>query len=113
MISPANTWPGLTKPGNWGTGEPDIYRPTKKINYTRVVPTDDLQGPFAANWAKEMGVKAVYVLDDNRALRQGIAKLFARTLQRDRHQGVGSGQNRRECRKFKSLMIKIKSLNPT
>ncbi len=48
MISPANTWPGLTKPGKGDPGEPEIYRPTGKLNYTRVVPADDLQGPLAA-----------------------------------------------------------------
>ena len=31
MISPANTWPGLTKPGHWDPGEPEIYRPTGKV----------------------------------------------------------------------------------
>ena len=46
MISPANTWPGLTKPGKGDPGEPEIYRPTGKLNYTRVVPADDLQGPL-------------------------------------------------------------------
>jgi branched-chain amino acid transport system substrate-binding protein len=65
MISPANTWPGLTKPDKGDPGEPAIYQPAGIINYTRLVPTDDLQGPLGAEWAKELGVKRVYVLDDN------------------------------------------------
>ena len=32
MISPANTWPGLTKPGKGDPGEPEIYRPSGKLN---------------------------------------------------------------------------------
>ena len=112
MISPANTWPGLTKPGNWGTGEPDIYRPTKKINYTRVVPTDDLQGPFAANWAKEMGVKQVYVLDDNELYGKGIAKLFAERCKEIGIKVLGQDKIDVNAQEFKSLMVKIKSLNP-
>src|SRR5438045_5714987 len=57
MISPANTWPGFTKPGLGDPGEPDVYRPSGKRNYVRVVPADDLQALRAAQWAKEMGMK--------------------------------------------------------
>ena len=41
MISPANTYPGLTKniPGAVESNEPDVYYPNCKRNYTRVVPT--------------------------------------------------------------------------
>lgn len=49
MISPANTYPGLTKPGKGEANEPQVYRPTGKPNYTRVVPADDLQGAAGAN----------------------------------------------------------------
>jgi len=36
MVSPANTYPGLTKPGK-GTNEPNVYYPNGKRNYARVV----------------------------------------------------------------------------
>src|SRR5688500_1545070 len=75
MISPANTWPGLTKPGKGEPGEPGIYQPAGKINYVRVVPADDLQGPLGADWAKEMGMKKVFILDDNGVYGRGIAML--------------------------------------
>ena len=48
MISPANTYPGLTKPGKGEPGEPGVYYPTGVRNYTRVVPADDLQGAVGA-----------------------------------------------------------------
>jgi branched-chain amino acid transport system substrate-binding protein len=76
MISPACTWPGLTKPGKGDSGEPEKHRPTGKINFTRVVPADDLQGPLGADWAKSMGVKKVYILHDNEVYGKGIAELF-------------------------------------
>jgi branched-chain amino acid transport system substrate-binding protein len=76
MISPAVTWPGLTKPGQGDPGEPEIYRPAGKVNFTRVVPADDIQGPLGADWAKSMGVKTVAVLDDNEVYGKGIATLF-------------------------------------
>jgi branched-chain amino acid transport system substrate-binding protein len=79
MISPANTYPGLTKPGKGEPNEPDIYYPTGVRNYTRVVPADDLQGAVAANWAKSMGITNVYVLDDTELYGHGIAVVFADT----------------------------------
>ncbi|HLF92950.1 MAG TPA: ABC transporter substrate-binding protein, partial [Planctomycetota bacterium] len=62
MISPANTWPGLTKPGKGDAGEPEKYRPSGKINYVRVVPADDIQGVVSADWAKKLGLNKVFIL---------------------------------------------------
>src|SRR4051812_13589790 len=76
MVSPANTAVGLTKPGLGEAGEPRMYRQSGKINYFRVVPADDLQGNLAADWAQEMGVKKVYVLDDKTLYGQGLAVIF-------------------------------------
>ena len=39
-ITPANTYPGLTKP--WDQGEPEIYRPSGVVNYFRTNAADDL-----------------------------------------------------------------------
>ena len=55
MISPANTAPGLTKPGMGEPNEPAVYRPSGKVSYFRVVPADDLQGKVAAEWMKQQG----------------------------------------------------------
>jgi branched-chain amino acid transport system substrate-binding protein len=76
MISPANTYPGLTKPGFGEKNEPKVYRPSGKINYFRVVPTDDLQGAVAAEWAKELGATKVFVLHDRELYGKGIADVF-------------------------------------
>src|SRR5262249_15774877 len=43
QISPANTYPGLTKKG-FGAGEPEVYRPSGEVNYFRPFPADDIQG---------------------------------------------------------------------
>ncbi len=112
MISPANTWPGLTKPGKGEAGEPDIYRPTGKVNYTRVVPADDLQGPLGADWAKEMGVKKVYILDDNEVYGRGIAMLFEERCREIGIQVLGHDSIDARAQEFKSLMTRIKALNP-
>ena len=79
MISPANTYPGLTKPGKGEPNEPDVYYPGGRRNYARVVPADDLQGAVAANWSKQVGATKVYILDDTELYGHGIAVVFAET----------------------------------
>lgn len=79
MISPANTYPGLTKPGKGddSIGEPGVYYPNGcKHNYFRVVPADDLQGKVGADWAKELGATTVYVVDDSQIYGKGVADVF-------------------------------------
>jgi len=75
QITPANSYPGLTKKG-YGPGEPDIYRPTGRVNYFRTFGADDFQGASGAAWAKCMGFKRVYVLDDRQLYGKGIADVF-------------------------------------
>src|SRR6476646_7622534 len=79
MISPANTYPGLTKAveGVTQPGEPDSYYPGGYRNYARVVPTDDVQGAAGAEWAKSQGTKKAYVLDDTQVYGAGLAKSWA------------------------------------
>ncbi|MCK5021008.1 MAG: branched-chain amino acid ABC transporter substrate-binding protein [Candidatus Peribacteraceae bacterium] len=76
QISPANTWPGLTKAGFF-PGEPGIFYPTGMRNFFRVCTTDDNQGPAAAIWAKDLGFKNIFIYDDGEAYGKGIADLFA------------------------------------
>lgn len=112
MISPANTWPGLTKPKSGDPGEPEVYRPSGKVTYTRIVPADDLQGPLGADWAKEMGVKKVYVLDDNEVYGRGIARLFVEHCGEIEIEVLGHESIDTKAQEFKSLMTKIKGTNP-
>ena len=112
MISPANTWPGLTKPDKGDPGEPDIYRPTGEVSYVRMVPTDDLQGPLGAAWAKELGVKRVYVLDDNEVYGKGIATLFIEACQDLGIEVLGHESIDSKAQEFKPLMATIKSEKP-
>ncbi len=75
QISPCNTYPGLTRP--FDPGEPDKYYPTGKRNYLRTALPDDLQGSFAAHWAKELGAEAAVVLHDTEPFGRGVALPFA------------------------------------
>jgi branched-chain amino acid transport system substrate-binding protein len=79
MISPANTYPGLTKSveGVTEPSEPDSYYPNGYRNYTRVISTDDKQGGAGAAWAKELGATKAYVLDDTQVYGKGLARAWA------------------------------------
>ena len=75
MISPANTYPGLTHAAKGITepGEPQKYYPTGKRNYVRVVATDDFQGPADALLIQQLKRKSVYILHDNQTYGKGVA----------------------------------------
>ncbi len=76
VVSPANTYPGLTKPETGEPDEPEKFYPTGVRNYARVVPADDLQGAVAARWAQSLGTQRVYLLDDGDTYGIGLANVF-------------------------------------
>ncbi len=76
QVTPANTYPGLTKKRGAAPGEPEIYRPLGIVSYFRVPPADDIQGSVGARWAKKLGHKKVYILNDQELYGKGIADVF-------------------------------------
>ena len=112
MISPTNTWPGLTKEGMGDANEPGIYRPSGRINYTRVVPTDDRQGEVAAAWAKEMEIESVYIIDDGEVYGRGIATMFKEGCGDHDIEVLGHESIDPKAQEFRSLMTKINAEGP-
>ena len=82
LISPSNTNPCLTQntKASGCDGDNDkisVYRPSGKTTYFRVVTTDNLQGPAAADYLyKQQKYKKVYVIDDTETYGVGLAKYF-------------------------------------
>ncbi|MBI4497769.1 MAG: branched-chain amino acid ABC transporter substrate-binding protein [Chloroflexi bacterium] len=110
MVSPANTWPGLTKPGKGDPTEPDTYYPTGQRNYVRVVPADDLQGAVGAAFAQQLGVTKVYVLDDTELYGHGIATIFADTARKLGMAVVGGPEGiDRNAADYRALALKIRN----
>jgi branched-chain amino acid transport system substrate-binding protein len=70
VISPSNTYPGLTRPvsnaasGGGYRGEPGVFYPTGVRNYARLGSDDDLAGTGAAMLAQRLGLHRAYLLDD-------------------------------------------------
>ncbi len=112
MVSPANTYPGLTKTAGAAQGEPDVYYPTKTRNYTRVVPADDLQGAAGANWAKQLGAKNVYILDDQELYGKGLADVFEASAKKLGLNVLGHEGIDGKASDYKALANKIKGTNP-
>jgi branched-chain amino acid transport system substrate-binding protein len=113
MVSPANTYPGLTKPGKGTADEPGIYYPDGcKHNYFRVVPADDLQGDVGAKWAKELGLTKVYIVDDSQVYGKGIADVFDASAQKEGLEVLGHDQITGKETDYKALAEKIKATSP-
>ena len=112
MISPANTWPGLTKPGVGEANEPAVYRPSGQVTYFRVVPADDIQGAVGAQWAKELGASKVFVLHDRELYGQGIAKMFKLNAEKLGLTVVGFEGIDGKSGNYKSLINKIRQQQP-
>ncbi len=94
MISPGNTYPGLTKPNTGVAGEPWVYFPLGTRNYFRVVPADDLQGAAGAAYAaKQLGAKSFYTLDDTELYGHGVAVIFDSTARQLRLTSKTPGGN--------------------
>jgi branched-chain amino acid transport system substrate-binding protein len=108
MVSPANTASGLTKAGLGEANEPAVYRPSGKINYFRVVPTDDVQGAVAADYAKEIGLKKVFILNDREVYGKGVAGAFEARAKEIGLEIVGTDGLDAKASNYKSLVTKIK-----
>jgi branched-chain amino acid transport system substrate-binding protein len=114
MISPANTYPGLTKTVGADTagGEPGKYYPTGVRNYARVVTADDVQGKVDATFmSTKLGVKSVYILDDNELYGQGVANVYESTAKSLGMTVVGHEPIDPKAADYKALMTKISTSN--
>ncbi len=116
QVSPAVTWPGLTKKiKGVAPDEPEKYQPfkPKRVHFCRVCTTDDLQGPLAADFAaEELKVKKVYILNDKELYGEGLAKLFRQRAEELKMEIVGDEGIDTAAVEYGGLMTKIKGTNP-
>lgn len=77
MVSPTNTYVGLTQGGPVAPDEPAKYFPSGRRTYARVIAADNVQGPALASFAKrDLKLRAVFVLHDGHRYGAGIADGF-------------------------------------
>lgn len=112
MVSPANTWPGLTQKTKT-PGEPEKYFPTGKRSYARVVAADNFQGPALALTAQGLGVKSVFILNDKQAYGLGVATYFRDAAKKLGIQIKGfTAYNTKTGTNYQALMQQIGATHP-
>ena len=111
MISPANTYIGLTKPGG-EPDEPEKYYPTGERNYARVIVADDKQGQAGALLMQEEGFESVFILDDKETYGKGLADQFQRAAEDSGIEVVGREGIDGSAPNYRSLMNKIAQAQP-
>src|SRR5215203_4113209 len=101
MISPANTYIGLTKPSPDKT-EPDKYYPTGQRNYARVIVADDEQGQAGA----------LLMQDDRETYGQGLADQVEESAKELGIEVVGRQGIDGSASNYRSLMNRIAQEKP-
>jgi branched-chain amino acid transport system substrate-binding protein len=110
IISPANSATDITGRDKLVAGKTQV-RPYK--SYFRLAATDDIQGPFAADFAvKTLGKKKIAVVHDKKAYGQGLAEAFAAQAKKDgatvlKTETVTVGE-----KEFSAVIDKIKAQSP-
>jgi branched-chain amino acid transport system substrate-binding protein len=111
MISPANTYIGLTKPGG-EPDEPEKYYPTGERNYARVIVADDKQGKAGVALMLDEGFESVYILDDKETYGKGLADQFQQAAEDQGIQVLGREGIDGSASNYRSLMNKIAQEDP-
>jgi branched-chain amino acid transport system substrate-binding protein len=110
LISPSNSGVDLTGRGVLATGGTQT-RPYK--SYFRVCATDDIQGPFAADFAvKDQGKKTIAIVHDKKAYGQGLAEAFAKQAKADGATVLPTETINPGDTDFSALITKLKSEKP-
>ena len=109
QISPSNTSIGLTigeDAVKLRTSHPDV------IAYFRVCTTDDKQGAAGAQFAKKLGFKKAFVIDDNETYGKGLADVFETEFKAGGGTVVGHEHLTKGQTDYKALLTKGHALAP-
>jgi branched-chain amino acid transport system substrate-binding protein len=77
QISPGSPYVGLTSSLDAGQDEPERFYPSGKRNFARLQPGDPAQAEAQVGLMRELGVKRLYVLDDEGPFEVPLAELVA------------------------------------
>lgn len=107
MVSPANTGPKLTR------GEDPANNPQRAFpNYFRTCTNDLVQGPFAAQYLFDSGVKKVATIHDKKAYGQGLVDEFTKKFKELGGEIVAAETTEADEDNFGSVIDKIKPSAP-
>lgn len=106
MVSPANTNPALTR-------GPDLDNPKRTYaNYFRTCATDDVQGPFAAKYLLDNGIKKVATIHDKKAYGQGLVAAFSTAFKDGGGDIVAAETINPDDKDFSAVINKVKGASP-
>ena len=77
QISPASPYVGLTSSLDAGQDEPERFYPTGKQTFVRLQAGDPVQAAAQTRLMKQLGVRSVYVLDDQEPFEVPLADIVA------------------------------------
>ena len=81
QVSPAATYPGFTvATAQTDKGEPDKYEPSGVPTFSRVIPTDVVEGEAQAAYQRLEGCRRTFVLDDGGVEGRSLADAVAAAL---------------------------------
>jgi branched-chain amino acid transport system substrate-binding protein len=110
QISPATTNPSLTKPpadaAKLRTSHPDVNA------FFRVCTTDDRQGAAGAQFARKLGLKKAFIVDDNETYGKGLADVFEQQFKADGGTVLGHEHLTKGQADYKALLTKAHALGP-
>ncbi len=75
QVSPASPYGGLTSSVYAGQDEPERFYPTGKRNFARLQPGDPTQARAQVRLMRDLGVKKLYVLDDQDPFELPLAQM--------------------------------------
>jgi branched-chain amino acid transport system substrate-binding protein len=109
QISPSNTNDGLTI----GDDAKKLRVANPDVNaYFRVCTRDSKQGAALAKFAKKLGYKKVFIIDDNETYGKGLADNFELSFKADGGTALGHEHITANQQDFKALLTKVKGSNP-
>jgi branched-chain amino acid transport system substrate-binding protein len=109
QIGPSVVADGLTL----GDMAAQLRRASPDLNtFFRVCTTDSRQGSAAAQFARSLGFRTVYVVDDNETYGLDIANVFESSFQKLGGKSVGHDHLAPNTQDFKALLLKIAATKP-
>lgn len=107
VVSPANTNPALTK------GKDFASAPKRQFDtYFRTCTTDDIQGPFAAKYLFDSGVKEIATIHDNKAYGKGLVDAFSKKYKELGGKIVAEATINPQDENFTAVISTVKAKSP-
>lgn len=107
VVSPANTNPALTKGKEFDSAPKRQFK-----SYFRTCTTDDVQGPFAAKYLFDSGIKEIATIHDNKAYGKGLVDAFSKKYKELGGKIVAEATINPQDENFTAVISTVKAKSP-